>query len=354
MTTTEQLQLLELDEKEREDLKAIEEEEVEAIEEIKEEAQAEDDINNIKVFAKLLKQRVKQDFDAVVAVTGEEGVGKSSCAVQIAKRVDRKFSFERNEIILPNIHLLKEKIMQLPDGSAVVVDEAIKLLYKLQWSSKSQIFLNTLYALARKKRKVTLLCISRFTDLNEFFRNHRVKFWVFIPYRGFAVVFIRDWSPFAKDPWWIDHNQKIIESYMKLKKLKDISKHHKEEILQKCRNFLMTFTYDNLSDEEKKQYAEVVEKYKFETLELAEKAEFEFTKREMTQILKDRERLRNILVFLRDRGVPLKKLCEVAHISASTLRSILKTEHPTFQQVIDELKDEEVLGEVQSNTESSV
>ena len=91
-----------------------------------------------------------------------------------------------------------------------LVDEAIRIFYKLNWQTTGQKYLNKLFAVARKNNKVCVLCIPRFSDLTEFQRNHRVYIWIHCYARGKAVVFRRLKTAFAiGDVWQFRENWKV-------------------------------------------------------------------------------------------------------------------------------------------------
>jgi len=269
-------------------------------------------------FAKVLKLRIQKNWDNVIAITGEEGVGKSTAAIRLAMLTDPKFSIEKNEIIYPDIKYLSNKLTkELPKGSTIIVDEAIKLLYKQEWASKSQRFLNVLYALARQERKTTILCIPRFKDLNEYFRNHRVKFWIYIIARGVGLLFVRDWNPFTKDPWWMDENQKIIEKTLMFRKVHQIDIDFKLSILKKCKNFVEILFFDDLDNKTKKEYEEFIAKYKYQGL-LEEEQK---TKKEKILTEKIENAIKHL--FFNEK----KKIKEIATIfgkSPSSVRELLR------------------------------
>jgi len=202
-------------------------------------------------------KRVKQDKDACVGITGDEGDGKSTLAVWIIieclkkqGKTDEEIKQILNDYIVysPNKDEMMAKIVGLPKYSPISADEAIKILYKMNWATDIQKFLNMLYAVCRQENKISLLCMPRFIDFNEFFRNHRIKFWIHIISRGHAVFFIRDWSPFSKDPWWIQDSQKTIDMHYKSKKLKIVDFNDEEMIflLKKAKIFVGEIMFDDL------------------------------------------------------------------------------------------------------------
>jgi len=216
----------------------------------------------MRFFASCLRQRQNIDYDAVIGITGEEGVSKTTCSIQLSKEIDKNFDLVKSMIYSTDIKELQGKVID-KHISVICVDEAIKFLYKMNFQSKSQKFLNQLYTLCRQERKITTLCIPRFRDLNEYFRNHRVKYWVYVVDRGIGAVFVRDWSPFAKDPWWMDDNQKILDRESYYKKVSSLDVEAKLRILAKSKNFLTIIRYPDLSEQDKTEYKELVGNNKY-------------------------------------------------------------------------------------------
>jgi len=190
-------------------------------------------------IANLTRERLRDDFDAVIAVTGIEGIGKTSLAIQLGRKIDDDFDLEKNVIYIPDVQQIVNKITkELEKYSVVIVDEAIKTMYKRKWFNKLQIFLNQIYSICRKENKCSILCMAQFSDFDSFFRQHRIMLWIHVIDRGHAVVFMRDWSPFCKDPWHIDENQKIILKKRGRHRIADESLTHKLQSLRKSMNYL--------------------------------------------------------------------------------------------------------------------
>ena len=145
-------------------------------------------------------------------------------------------------------------IVKLPKYSIVDVDEAIKILYKLQWYSDISIFLNIIYALCRRENKISTLDMPRFKDFNEYFRNWRIKLWIHVIERGVAIIFIKHWSPFIDDPWLMKLNQKNIDIQMKNKKTLAVPLNEQLRILRKSPNYLMEVAFPALTKEEEQEF----------------------------------------------------------------------------------------------------
>jgi hypothetical protein len=221
-------------------------------------------------YGPIIIKRLHSDRDAVIAITGEEGEGKSVLAVEIAMSIDKNFNMEQNCIFSPTVNEMKDKVVNLPRYSVIIADEAVKILYKLNWASRLSIFINQLYALCRKENKATILCMPRFTDFTEFFRNHRIKVWIHVLERGRAVMFSKAWSPFTKDPWYIDENQKQIDNEVKIKKFMDFDTDTKFNTLRKCRNYVTEINWNDLTPEIKEQYVRLRDKHKYDDMDVSQ------------------------------------------------------------------------------------
>lgn len=294
--------------------------------------------NNLVRFAAILKKRVRADWDAVVCISGEEGSGKSALAYWLGKQIDPNFDFERNELFSVNYEGVLEKVTD-PKIKVIVGDEAIKWLYKRLWATKGQIFINQLYTLCRKENKITVLCIPRFGDLNEYFRNHRVKFWIYNLTRGLAVLFCRDWSPFTvKDPWWINENQKIIDRIRMRTYHQNVDLKKKIKMLSKCRGFLMVLAYPDFPKDAKARYEEVKNKYVYEG-----EAKKERQAEESLREKKDRIIQLNLIRYLicHDKK-SLKDVSQITGLNTNTIKRWIQDEEwwkEYQQQKLEKLKN---------------
>jgi len=204
----------------------------------------------VKMISEKARLKVRQDYDCVIAITGSEGVGKSSMAIRLGMAIDDNFSMEKNILFSPIETEVKDAVTKLPKYSVIILDEAIKVLYKLNWNTKLQKMLNTLYTLCRKENKVTILCIPRLTDLSEMFRNHRVKIWIHISRRGCAMVFLKNDSPFSDDTWSFKIMQKRTDkiNWSAIEFEKQIS------MVKKLPTFFGAFHFHDLDPRVKNRY----------------------------------------------------------------------------------------------------
>ena len=231
---------------------------------------------SVKDLVNKFQKRVKADYDAVVAITGEEGSGKSCLANNIIEeylkrscetREELLKEFQKYLIFSPNKEKVKKTIKDAPKYSIINADEAVKILYKQNWASPVQKFLNMLYAVARQENLVSILCMPRFMDFNEFFRNHRIKYWLYILDRGTAVFCAKDWNPFSDDPWLIKENNKYIKSLSKRKSMYEFTTEDKINTFQKLPIYVGIVRFDDMAPDLKKVYKKYKRKYSYEDME---------------------------------------------------------------------------------------
>lgn len=213
--------------------------------------------NTLETCVEFIKKRIREDKDLVIAITGDEGIGKSTLAIWLGMSIDEEFTLEKNELFSPSVEEMESKVRGLPKYSVIVADEAIKILYKLYWMTKGQRYLNRLFSIVRDENKVIILCIPRFIDLNEWWRHHRVKIWVHVMERGVAIVDMKDWSKWIRDPWHMDENQRNLDKSRGRRRLASFSTEDKVFLFTKGINFLAFFRFTKLPDNVDERYKEL-------------------------------------------------------------------------------------------------
>lgn len=284
----------------------------------------------VEDVAKVANKRLRLDKDLVIAVTGDEGDGKSTLAMALGLKVDALFDFERNVLYSPTVEETKSKIIGLPKYSAIVADEAIKIMYKLNWGTRIQKFLNIIYALCRQENKLSILCMPRFKDFNEYFRNHRIKFWIHIidpisnkKSKGHAILFGKSWNPTSQDTWWLGDLQKTIDKYSFRRKLHEVDYNlqDKIDVLSKSRNFLGVVEFEWIAEEQWNLYLLSKSKKKYDGLDLSESNADDFR-------LKERERTNKAIFELSKRGASQKEIAEAVGIAQGNVSRRLKELKP--------------------------
>lgn len=267
-------------------------------------------------------KRISRKKDIVIAVSGDEGIGKSTLCmwlgIAICKENGIPFTLTNNMIYTDEMMELRKKIKEMPIGSPLIPDEAIKFLYKLNWASKGQKYINVLYTLCRKERKITILPIPRFVDINEYFRNHRVRLWIHIVKEGYAIIFSKDWSPFSyKDPWLIQENEKMISKIRKRKKFSSFTLQERMSIFRRCQNFVLAFKYPELPESIYGQY-ELLSRNDYKDLD--EMYDIEDMKKEKIPY---KIALKNMIKEMMGKGYDYNRISFVTGLSLPRINNIL-------------------------------
>jgi hypothetical protein len=219
-------------------------------------------VGQLKRLLSNIRRRVRDENDIVMAYSGAEGSGKSTLAIKHGFDLDDHFTVDANIMVNPDVEQLQNKILhELPPHSCIVVDEAIRVLYKRDFSTTQNKFLVKLFAVSRKCKKIVSLCIPDFNDLDPYYRKHRVKLWWYVPARGRAILFAPSPSPFSKEPWHLDQNEKRMIDAMGNKSFSDFGV---DEMLthirnpKVCPNYVMDFEFGKMPAKVEERYLENV------------------------------------------------------------------------------------------------
>ena len=208
----------------------------------------------IHTLAKNIKKRLRSDFDLVIAITGEEGVGKSTIAIWLAVLIDPKFNFENNMSFFPDPNKVTREYHALKKYSVYILDEAVRAVYKMDWQSKLQQSLVKMYTTERWQNKVSILCIPRFWDLAGHFRTHRVKVWIHVMERGHAFVYIKNIDKDSDDPWHLKRTLEIKKKAFRRTNVVGISMEKRMAVERKLNTYAGDFRFPDLPEGIKSMY----------------------------------------------------------------------------------------------------
>ncbi len=201
-------------------------------------------------FAKELKGRLDKNKDAIICVSGERGLGKSSFSVNtclLLRQLGVKFTTshifygetERDSAI---------NTYRSSQFSAFSFDEMIDFAYSRDAMTRQSKMLIKTLTKSRKLNNITFLNIPRFRALDPGIRNEVVHFWCDIVWRSdaedrdkqFALVALlsKDRNPITTDPWGLD------DSRLMKKRIYDAGNHLK--FLKKLRSFVCVMRFPPL------------------------------------------------------------------------------------------------------------
>lgn len=160
-----------------------------------------------------IKAMLKKDFDFPVAISGRERMGKSTLAIQLAGEINGGLDLNRH--VIYTAKELGAKLQAAPEESAIVLDESMFALYKRESMTAERREIVKLMSVVGARRLCLLACVPNFGDLDSYFRNWRVRFWIHVADRGYAVMFRRVADPYVEDPWQVKEQRTAVLRYFR-------------------------------------------------------------------------------------------------------------------------------------------
>jgi predicted XRE-type DNA-binding protein len=222
-----------------------------------------------QLAASIKRDRLKKKYDATIAITGWKGKGKSTFAYKLGRKIDNLFEIRRNYVFKAEYDVIKNRVFTLEKESGIIIDEAIDVLYKMDWADDLQNALIKLLTKTRHKHQALFLCIPQFTELRRSFRNYLIDYWVHLPFRGLAIVFGKSPSPFDEDPWHIKENNKAFwEAAKKTSYLRIASDMNMQvDLFEKTPGFITFLTFDEMPEGDQEEFDKLSEEAKEKTTE---------------------------------------------------------------------------------------
>lgn len=205
--------------------------------------------------------------DAFLTLSGREGTGKTSLAIQILRSLEKDFSLRRQLIPNPTYQKVIRKVVELEKGAGIIIDELDKILNKKDWNTRGSRFLLKVFRMMRKKRKLLIGCMPNFWELNSDLRNSRVLLRVHIVYfekegkfgRGLGFVHEPFYTDSDSDPWFLPKIAKMNKELADKIKKETITPLQKLRLMYKypsCRGLII---WNDLPEDLYKEYEEFVE-----------------------------------------------------------------------------------------------
>lgn len=289
-------------------------------------------------FTNLVKRRLRQDWDIVIAISGEEGSGKSTLGMLLGGLIDHRFDFDKNVSFLPDAKEITEEFRALRKYQCYVIDEAIRALYKMNFMSNLQQTLVQMWATERFQNKATIMIIPRFRDLTENFRNHRVKIWIHVITRGHAIVYVRDDDPHTMDPWLFDYMAKYKAKAYGRRNITEVDMERRLKLERKMKNYLFDFTFPDLDPLAKNEYEYLKHQSRLTYLDQEKEREAGAEGKMATRYRESRDWLIWNLINTHSKGKVRETqdmLCEKLALSKATLKKIIKKGNEEAKDAID-------------------
>lgn len=136
-----------------------------------------------------LKKDLKKDYDAFLCISGREGFGKSTLAMQCAKYLDNTFSVDR---VVFTAEQFKDAVEKAEKYQAIVFDETMGYLSSRGAMSKFNRALIKIMSEMRSKNLIIILCIPNFFELDRYPAMHRTTGLLHVYKRGCFMAYTWD------------------------------------------------------------------------------------------------------------------------------------------------------------------
>lgn len=247
---------------------------------------------NVKQLAEIIVERVEDDFDMVVIISGDPGNGKTTIGIELAQEIynikNKVFDLKKS-LIFTQLQLFKWlKEHENEPQSVAILDEAINISYNRDGMSSNSRAINKIFDMVRGGRNhIFLFLLPNFKSVDIHIRN-RAKAWVYCERRKFAYLFVAEKNPAVLDKWNLAYLEKIWV----------------EKQIQKYIPFRANIHFDKLTPEIENEYKIIKESSR---ALIEEKAEEETTKELLINNKPVCQRCRSVSIVYRQR--PKNYLC---------------------------------------------
>lgn len=111
------------------------------------------------------------DRDHFIVVSGKEGLGKSTLALQIASFLDPSFNLSR---VCFKMYDFVNALRTAKTGQTFILDEGNMFLFSRESMGEGNRLMLKLFALLRQKNLCIIICVPNFWTLDSYVRDHRV------------------------------------------------------------------------------------------------------------------------------------------------------------------------------------
>ena len=153
-------------------------------------------------FPKLYRKRVANNQDLAILVSDHQnrrGTGKTVLSLKIASRIDRTEAGITKEKVSIGVDDLLDAYVDLPKGSALVLDEAEAGLSKYEAGTSVNKAMRELVAMGRIEEKYLILNLPASGELDRDLKA-LCDFWFLVQQKGLAKGHYLAWNPYAEQP----------------------------------------------------------------------------------------------------------------------------------------------------------
>jgi len=153
-------------------------------------------------FSKLYRKRVAESQDLAIIISDHQnrrGTGKTIFSLKLASLMDRTEEGITQKKVAVGPDQLLEGYMELPKGSALVLDEAEAGLSKYEAASGVNKAMRELVSMGRIQEKYLVLNLPASSELDRDLKA-LCDFWFMVQNKGRALGHFLRWNPYSEQP----------------------------------------------------------------------------------------------------------------------------------------------------------
>jgi len=153
-------------------------------------------------FTKLYRKRVAENQDLAIIISDHQnrrGTGKTIFSLKLASLMDRTDEGITKEKVAVGPDQLLSAYMELPKGSALVLDEAEAGLSKYEAASAVNRAMRELVSMGRIQEKYLVLNLPASSELDRDLKA-LCDFWFMVQNKGRALGHHLRWNPYTEEP----------------------------------------------------------------------------------------------------------------------------------------------------------
>jgi len=156
-----------------------------------------------KYFIRYCLYRNLANFDTMLLLSGDKGLGKSSFAIMLAREWCSVLGipFSPKHHIAYSNQQVQERIDNLPRFHPLIADEAVNFASSTEWAKLENRELRKKIAQVRTRHLFFILCWPmKVNKIEKTYLDSFVNYWIHIIKRGVGAIFVKDINP-VTDSW---------------------------------------------------------------------------------------------------------------------------------------------------------
>lgn len=164
-----------------------------------------------KYFIRYCLYRNLANFDTLILLTGDKGVGKSSFAIMMAREWCRLIGvkFDPGKFIAYTNQQVQDKVQELARFMPLICDESVLFCSSENWNKRENKDLKLRLAQVRTKHLFYILCFPlKVAKVDKSYLDSFVNYWIDLFSRGKGALYVRSLNP-SQESWRIKDFQDL-------------------------------------------------------------------------------------------------------------------------------------------------